>query len=172
MSRTPAASCPRDVAAITYAPWCVEGVVDRCSRARLPGWPLRIVAAGLVLLWAHRAHAQTPADRRPKALVGSWTWRGIDQSLEDHVITLGLHPDGLATVFRLSAEELASGAQPKGGLLKWWVEYPAWPDRQGRQLCLQVKQAKAGCHVYSILGARPRLRLVYADRTWEWAKKP
>ena len=136
---------------------------------------MRVLGVLLTVLFvSSSAGAQGPSDLRPKALVGGWTWRGVDTSLEEVLVVLYLGPGGEASMIEQSAEELANGENPKPVNIKWRVEYPSWPTREGRRLCIE-RLSKAHpdsrCRIYSITGTRPNLVLIWDDREWSHVGK-
>src|SRR5687767_6466020 len=96
---------------------------------------LRLLFAAM-LLSPTVALGQADTDRYPRSLVGRWIWRGVDNSLEEQIIMLSLLAKGDANMIIQSSEELASGEEPHFATLTWSVEYPSWPSRSGRRLCL------------------------------------
>jgi len=125
-----------------------------------------------LLLLGTPVSAQTESDKWPPALVGIWTWHGLDNSMEANAMLLELKADGQGHMAGISDEELSSGTDPIIAFLTWRVEYPNWPDRSGRQLCFRLKLKNPGaeedeCSVYRFWGTKPQRELWYIERHWK-----
>jgi len=114
--------------------------------------------------------AQSSVDIWPPALVGTWSWGGVDQSLEVVSMALVLEKNGEGVIGATTPEDYAAGIKPIERVIAWRVDYPNWPDRSGRLLCYRGKRQASDaekCEWYRVLGAKPIRQLLFLDREWE-----